>query len=106
MPEVEIRIARFSPTPGGRYRRDYEKSGEEFYEEVLLPRLQAGDSVALHLDGVVAFPSSFLDEIFTRAVKDFGSAVKGRLSFVSTESPSRVGDAIYYLDRAIKNYGH
>lgn len=58
----------FSPFPGGRTRADGPYSGERFRDELLLPALleaeKAGTKVIVILDGVTAYSSSFLEEVF------------------------------------------
>jgi hypothetical protein len=65
----QVRVAaEFSPYLGGRYRDDGPWSGEQFREEVLVPRLQqaiqSDGHLVLVLDGVAGVPSSFLEEAF------------------------------------------
>ena len=66
---TEVHVATdFSPYLGGRYRDDGPWSGEQFRDDVLLPRLQAAmaanDVLVIILDGVAGVPSSFLEEAF------------------------------------------
>lgn len=66
---MTYRIAdEFSTTPGGRLRKHGPYSGEEFRDDVLHALLQraveAGDKVAIVLDGTAGYPSSFLEEAF------------------------------------------
>lgn len=61
MTEV-IHIARdFSRYPGGRYKKDGPRSGQEFREDYLIPALKKG-AVVVVLDDVAGLPSSFLEE--------------------------------------------
>lgn len=66
---LEIHIAKdFSVTPGPRRREEGEFSGQEFLEDVLLPRfreaLAAGQKLIVDLDGAAGFATSFLEEAF------------------------------------------
>jgi hypothetical protein len=66
----------FSVNPGARYREDGENSGEEFYEDILLPKLKvlwnnSNEKILIDFDGVSGYASSFISEVFTRLVKDF-----------------------------------
>ena len=63
----------FSTTPGGRFRKHGQYSGEEFREEVLCGLLQSaigsGDTLAIILDGTAGYGSSFLEEAFAGLIR-------------------------------------
>lgn len=63
-----IRVADHAPSPGGRYIKDGEFSGEWFRNEFLVPALRnavAGDdTLTVELDGTSGYGSSFLEEAF------------------------------------------
>lgn len=67
----EIFIARdFSPTPGGRTRRDGPYSGEMFRNKFLVPAFdRSSEDVVIILDGVAGLPPSFLEEAFGGLVR-------------------------------------
>jgi len=74
---LRIHIAsEFSDAPGARYRKDGEKSGEEFFEVLLRPRfadaLAQWKKLTVDLDVTFGYPSSFLSEAFGRLFKEFG----------------------------------
>lgn len=76
---MEINMAKaFSPMPLGRYRSDGGKSGEEFREDILLPKIAedmaAGDVLVVSLDGMEALSGSFLEEAFGGLVREHGLA--------------------------------
>ena len=58
----------FSRFPAGRYREDGPFNGTKFRDEILIPKLReasnSGDKLVVLLDGVVAYSSSFLEEVF------------------------------------------
>jgi len=58
----------FSPTPGGRFKRNGPWSGEAFRDDVLQGLLrdavEAGDRLTVILDGASGYGSSFLEEAF------------------------------------------
>jgi hypothetical protein len=74
MAEQVISIAKdFTRYPGPRYIDDGPKSGEEFRESVLVPRILAaektGGKVIVVLDGARGYTSSFLEEAFGGLVR-------------------------------------
>lgn len=90
--EININIKDFSTSPGPRYVKQGEASGELFYHEVLnqafLKGYNEGKDVIVNLDGVDGYMSSFLDEAFGNLIFDFGvDEVRKRLSFISIEEP-------------------
>ena len=98
-----IKMAEFTTAPGGRYRKDGEKSGEEFRDELLLPAvlaaLEEGKTVTIDLDGVIGYGSSFLEEAFgglERILAKEGKSAKDIINFVSSRRP--------YLIPKIKGY--
>jgi hypothetical protein len=110
-PESEIAtlsIAKdFSPTPGGRYRRQGPNSGEQFREEVLIPKFEeaqrANKILVIDLDGGVGYASSFLEEAFGGLVrlKQSIAEVERVLRFVSNEEPYQIDDVQRYIREAL-----
>lgn len=89
----------YSRFPAGRFRSDGPYSGEQFREEVLEPKLRAGDSVEIDLDGVPGYGSSFLDEAFGGLVRKGvlkPSEVNDRLRLKATD-PSLVSEILEYM---------
>jgi hypothetical protein len=80
--------AAFTDCPGGRSRSKGDYSGEQFREDILEPALFRFDHVILDLNGVISFPSSFVDEAFGRLTFERGSqAVKSRLTLKFDDHP-------------------
>ena len=80
----------FSEAPGARDRADGPKSGQEFYEELLLPSFEAAvasnRTLLIDLDGVWGYASSFISGSFGVLAKKFGSeVVKKTLTFKSQD---------------------
>ncbi|HEY3822722.1 MAG TPA: STAS-like domain-containing protein [Polyangiaceae bacterium] len=90
----------FSPTPGGRYRREGEWSGEQFREDVLEPALQDGGEVIVDMDGVEGFTTSFLDEVFGELVRRYGVVVMDRVHLRAIKVPSRARRALEIVEQA------
>lgn len=66
----------FTMSPGARYRSDGKFSGEEFYEDILKPKVNdawndTGKGIFIDFDGTFGYASSFISEVFIRLVKDF-----------------------------------
>ena len=58
----------FSDTPGARYRADGPYSGQQFYEEILVPKfkkaVEKNEILVVDLDGTWGYPSSFISGAF------------------------------------------
>lgn len=90
--EININVKDFSTSPGPRYVKQGEYSGELFYHQILNSAFLQGynedKDVIINLDGVDGYMSSFLDEAFGNLVFDFGiEEVQKRLKFISFEEP-------------------
>ncbi len=105
---ITLTIAKdFSPTPGGRYRRQGPNSGQEFLETVLLQKFEEAERdnkiLLVDLDGGLGYASSFLEEAFGGLVrlKKSVSAVERVLRFVSKEEPYQTDDIRRYMREAL-----
>lgn len=80
----------FSKVPAGRYHpKDGNRTGERFRNDILKKFLQCNDDdITINLDGVVGYPSSFLEEAFGGLVRDGFTyeVLKKRLSITTTEA--------------------
>lgn len=90
---ITINIANdFSKTPGTRYNKDGDFSGEEFREKFLLPLFQtdSNEEVKIMMDGVIGYPFSFLVEAFGGLARKIGSPEKilNRLRIECTDNPT------------------
>jgi len=97
----------FAPTPGARYRRDGEFSGEQFLEELLLPKFEKAVEgnyiLKIDLDKVWGYPSSFVSGSFGKLSLAKGSdLVLKHISFKSDENPIRLEKIIYEIKNPIK----
>ena len=103
--EYKIFIAKdFSETPGPRYKKDGEYSGEQFRDDILLPKFKEcsdNDKIIIDLDGGYGYPSSFLEEAFGGLARIFPpEQVSAKLVFISTEEPSLIETIQNYIIRA------
>ena len=96
--EVKDRIViatDFTTTPGARYRKDGDFSGEEFLEDMLLPKFEKAVSdgyiLWIDLDKVWGYPSSFVSGSFGKlSVAKGADSVLKHINFKSDENPIRL----------------
>ena len=84
----------FSDCPGARYRKDGPHSGQEFYDDLLLPKFKEAQSnkekLMIDLDGVWGYPSSFVSGSFGKLSLEYGAdEVLKVIEFISDESETR-----------------
>jgi hypothetical protein len=77
---MRIKIAEdFSDTPGARYYKDGDNSGQEFYEKILEKAfkqcLEKAEKLEIDFDDCYGFASSFLSESFGRLSEDYGKEI-------------------------------
>ena len=78
----------FTDTPGGRYRRHGNFSGEQFREDILRPALDQNDLVILDLNGAFSFPPSFIDESLGVLLDQLGEeALQKKLKIELADNP-------------------
>lgn len=100
--EHTIKIAKeFSISPGSRSPDEGDFSGQEFRENILIPKfreiLKSGDTLILDLDGTLGYGTSFLEEVFGGLAREF--SIDEVLKFVMIKS-----DEEEYLIDDIKDY--
>lgn len=95
----------FSSTPGGRYRLEGVFSGEEFREDFVEPKLNAGHDVVIDIDGVEGLSSSFLEEVFGGLIRKFGARVVSRVEVRAATKPFRARKVKEFVERAIADLG-
>jgi hypothetical protein len=104
MTEDVLAVRDFSDIPGPRLRAQGDHSGQEFYEDYLLPAFEAarntGFPIVVDLDGVEGYATVFLDETFGKLARQFGSMlVKQYLILRSTDDETIISDIEdYYKD--------
>ena len=105
--QIEIVISKaFSDAPGGRFKKDGPKSGEEFRESILEPSfkgLSDTDVLLIDMDGAFGYPISFLEEAFGGLARIYGpEEVLRKLRFKSSEEPSLIPNVERYIREAKK----
>jgi len=104
MMQINVSID-FGETPGARYRSEGAYSGEEFRDDLLLPKYkeakQKGEKLLINLDGSYGYPTSFLEEAFGGLARIYGPEnVLSTLEFLSEDEPSLVDEIICYIKQA------
>lgn len=89
MGNVSLNIAEdFHQALGGRTRDLGPNSGQEFYEDKLLPKYNEAEAsktkLDIYLDGTRGYGSSFLDQSFGQLFREKGSRVKDIIIFHTT----------------------
>ena len=89
----------FKDNPGARERADGPNSGQEFLEDILLPRFnQAVENnyiLLIDLDGVWGYPSSFISGSFGKLSMELGAKLLLKhLKFKSDMNPMRIDKVI------------
>ena len=103
---ININVATdFTVFPGARYRSDGKFSGQEFYENLLLPKFKevwVDDEKFLKIDfdGTFPYASSFISEVFTRLVREFSDKdkIKSKLIFKSDNEPLLINSIMKIID--------
>ena len=98
--EIHVYIAKeFSRYPSGRTAKDSRFSGEEFREKFLTTPLKQNKHVYVHLDGVLGYGSSFLDEAFGGLRREDKMSVENlkRLLHIVTQYPDLEWEAWSYI---------
>ena len=102
MTALSYRFAKeFTEFPGGRARDDGDYSGEEFYEEVLLPLYQKRERVLLDLEGARGFATAFLDGAFGEFAARHGRAeFEKYFEVMASDDPTLPDEIAKCMDRA------
>ncbi|MET4138466.1 STAS-like domain-containing protein [Pedobacter sp. UYP1] len=92
----------FSETPGARYYSDGPKSGQEFYDKLLLVEfekaLKDNSKLTVDLDGTEGYATSFLDEAFRSLSDKFSPDITwNHLNIVSSEEPDWIEEIRTYI---------
>ena len=89
--DIYISIAKdFTKTPGGRFKKEGDFSGEEFLEKILLPAFEKAfwenRYIQVDLDGCMGYPSSFICGSFGELQKMYPNIdIFKRIQFISKE---------------------
>ena len=98
----------FTKSPGGRFKKEGDFSGEEFREKILLPKVQETLNnnlwLTVEVDGGFDYGSSFLEESFgglARKTKE--KRLLKILTIISDEEPELIDDIMKYIKDGLEN---
>ena len=105
-----LKIAKeFSTAPGPRFTSEGDYSGEDFRNNVLLPKLKKamadGVTLTVDLDGTAGYDTSFLEESFGGLIRIDGfrlSQLDAALRLKSDEEPNLLREIRSYMMDADK----
>jgi hypothetical protein len=106
IPSVFLSVAReFTTTPGFRFRHDGPFSGEQFLEELLLPRFvearKNNVDLVVDLDDVEGYATSFLEASFGELARRYSPReVLETIRFKSDQEPFLVEEITLYVNEA------
>lgn len=103
---ITIKIASdYSRTPGGRFIREGEFSGEDFRNVLLKPKfLEAEttkDMLTVDLDGGYGYATSFLEEAFGGLARELHNVHLLNIKIISNEEPALVEKIHQYISDAL-----
>ncbi len=105
---ITISVAKdFSSSPGPRYKREGDFSGEQFRNSILEDKVKqcisTNTKLLIDLDGTAGYGTSFLEESFGGLIRvckfDYSIIVK-ILTFKSDEEPYLIEDINAYMEDA------
>jgi hypothetical protein len=100
---LDISVIRdFADTPGPRSREEGEHSGDQFLEEILLPKFEeavrSSQALRVDLDGTEGYATSFLEAAFGGLARRFGSdRVLRIIQFKSDDEPHLIDEVKKYI---------
>ena len=106
--DMKIKIATdFSRTPGARFLEEGDFSGQEFRQQILLPKIKEAitkkERLEIDLDGTAGLGTSFLEESFgglIRINKLAYQTIIDTLIFISDDDPDYIDEIKNYLKDA------
>lgn len=105
---ITINIAKdFSDTPGARFIKEGDYSGELFRKELLEPKfkeaIEKNQKLVIDLDGGYGYPTSFLEEAFGGLARIYDKKqILENIEFISQDEPILVEEIKEYINNAQK----
>lgn len=95
----------FSETPGGRYIKEGQYSGELFRRDILLPRYKQAvidnEKLIINLDDCYGYATSFLEEAFGGLVRELKTRnIMPNIEFISEDEPGLIDLIKKYVGEA------
>lgn len=105
MDSIIISIADFSKTPGSRFKKEGQFSGEVFRKTILEPNfakaIKENKKMIVNLDGTLGYGPSFLEESFGGLARKYNAQkITDLIEFVSQEEPYLLEDISNYIKHA------
>lgn len=105
MKDLELKVARdFSTVPGARYPDEGDFSGQEFRNNVLIPKILEAKAKQVHLiidlDGTAGYGTSFLEEAFGGLIRVDNYSYKelmDLIEFISEEDSEYINEIEGYM---------
>lgn len=100
-----LKVKDFTETPGPRFERQGESSGEAFRQKYLAPAFNDAvrneEVLLVDLDGTAGYATSFLEEAFGGLVREFGGElVRKHLQYRCTDEPYLEEEIGLYISEA------
>lgn len=99
---MTINIAQdYTKTPGGRFIKEGDFSGEDFRIRILEPKFKEcqdkNEKLTIILDGGYGYGSSFLEEAFGGLVRSLKDRQIADIEIISNEEPKLIEDVRGYI---------
>ncbi len=93
----------YTETPGGRYIKEGEYSGEDFRNNYLKPKieecLKTNETLIIDLDGGYGYSTGFLEESFGGLIRcGLTKEDLNTITFISKEEPDLIDTILTYID--------
>lgn len=99
----------YTDTPGGRYIKQGDFSGQDFRNKLLKPKyieaIEKGEELEINLDGGYGYGSSFLEEAFGGLIRELDKNYEQAstiIKIISNDEPKLIEDIKRYINEAIK----
>lgn len=101
---MEIIICKdFTDAPGPRFKKQGKHSGEEFREDILIPKfkeaLEKKEKLIINFDGTFGYPTSFLEEVFGGLKEKYDKeTILKTLVFISNDEIGLIDEVKGYIE--------
>lgn len=91
----------FAKHLGGRYKKDSECSGEEFFEIILEPAFLKYEKIVIHLDSLEGYSAGFMEEAFGGLVRKYGyKTASKKIDFETEKRPYLKKQILRWMEEA------